>query len=262
MRTNTVRSTDLVRDRLDDLDPGRADADDADALAREIDRLFRPVRGVDQLALERLLSGENVRQRRREHAAAGDQELGVDRLALVGGDVQRPVASLKWALLIRRVELDVLAQVEPVGDTVQPALDLRLARELLAPAPALVQVLGEQVLVDVAFGIEARAGIAVPVPGSADVGGGVERLHRQALLAQQMQLVKPCDAGADHGGVELQRRRSGSRLPFDRCRFGHHFLSLVHCDLRTSGALFGPALFVSIHGPWNGVLNGNAGHFR
>ena len=40
-------------------------------------------------------------------------------------------------------ELDVLAQVEPVGDVVQPLLDLGLAGELLAPAPVLVELLVE-----------------------------------------------------------------------------------------------------------------------
>ena len=138
-----------------------------------------------ELALERLLPGEDRRQRRREHAAAGDEELRVDRLALVGRE--RPAAGLlvEAGARDRRVEHDVLAQVETVGDVVQPALDLRLAGEFLAPAPALVEILGEQVLVDVAFGIEPRAGIAVPVPGAADVGGGCRTPSPQALLRKR-----------------------------------------------------------------------------
>ena len=62
---------------------------------------------------------------------------------------------------------------------------------------------------------EPRTGVAVPVPRSADAGRGVERLHVHPLLAQQMKLVKPGDAGADHRSVELQRRGSVVRRLFD-----------------------------------------------
>ena len=41
------------------------------------------------------------------------------------------------------------------------------------------------------------------MPGSADVGCDVERIDRQSLAAQQMQLVKARD---DRRGVKLQRR--------------------------------------------------------
>ena len=126
----------------------------------------------------------------------------------------------------RRVELDVLAQVEAVGDIVHPALDLRLAGELLAPAPPLVQILGKQVLVDIAFRVEACAGIPVPIPGSADVRRGVERLHRQSLAAQKMQLIKARDAGADHGRVQLQGRVGIAYHLFDCGGDGHRFISL------------------------------------
>jgi hypothetical protein len=54
------------------------------------------------------------------------------------------------------------------------------------------------------------------VPGSADIGCGIERLYRQSLLAQQIQLVKPSDAGTDYGGVELQRRFCAVPCRFDR----------------------------------------------
>ena len=50
--------SDLARDGLDHLDTGGADADDADTLAGEVDRLLRPPPGVEELPLERFPAGE------------------------------------------------------------------------------------------------------------------------------------------------------------------------------------------------------------
>ena len=133
--------TDLVGDCLNHLDSGRTDTDDTDALAGEIDRFIRPARGVEQSPLERLLSGEQRRHRGGQHSAAGDQILRVDYLALVSGDRPTSGRLVEMRALDRRVELDVTAQVELVSDVVHPALNLRLRRELLAPAPSLVEIL-------------------------------------------------------------------------------------------------------------------------
>jgi hypothetical protein len=64
---------DLGRDGVDHLDAGGTRADDADALALEVHRRLGPAAGVVDLALERLLSRERILQRRRQHAAAGDE---------------------------------------------------------------------------------------------------------------------------------------------------------------------------------------------
>jgi hypothetical protein len=46
-------------------------------------------------------------------------------------------------------------------------------------------------LVDVGFGVEARPRIAIPVPGAADAGGGIDGLDLEALfVAQLVELVK------------------------------------------------------------------------
>jgi hypothetical protein len=66
-----------------------------------------------------------------------------------------------------RFELDILAQIELVGDIVEITQSLRLGGEMLAPVPFLQQFVGERITVTVAFGIEARAGVAVPVPCAA-----------------------------------------------------------------------------------------------
>ena len=68
------------------------------------------------------------------------------------------------------VELHVLAQVELVGDVVEVAQVLRLAGEPFLPVPLVEQLLRERVAVGVALRVEAGAGVAVPVPGAAEVG--------------------------------------------------------------------------------------------
>src|SRR5215475_14807279 len=91
-------------------------------------------------------------------------------------------------------KLDVTAQVELVGDVVEIAQRLRLAREMLGPVPFVEQFLREGEAVGIALRIEARAGVAVPVPGAADTGAGLEHAHPEAELAQAMKLVKAGDA--------------------------------------------------------------------
>ncbi|NYG44200.1 hypothetical protein GGD67_001636 [Bradyrhizobium sp. IAR9] len=86
-----------------------------------------------------------------EHAATGDQKLGVDHVTPVGRDQPALCGFVEMGGFDDRPELDVLAQIEAVGDVVEPAFDFRLAGEFLAPAPSLVELLGEQILVDVAF---------------------------------------------------------------------------------------------------------------
>ena len=102
------------------------------------------------------------------------------------------------------VELDVAAQVELVGDVIQIALGLRLRGEVLLPIPFVEQFLGEGIAVGPAFGIEAGAGIAVPIPGAADGGAGFEHPRLEPEFAQPVELIKPGDAGADHDRVEIQ----------------------------------------------------------
>src|SRR4029078_10258684 len=94
-----------------------------------------------------------------------------------------------------RVEGDVAPQVELVSDEVAIAQRLGLRGKMLAPFPLAQQLLGKRIAVRPAFGIEARAGLAIPVPGPADVAAGLEHAHRQAKRAQAMQLVHAGQTG-------------------------------------------------------------------
>src|SRR5262249_6420484 len=84
---------------------------------------------------------------------------------------------------------------------------LRLRREVLRPVPLVQQLLAEGVAVGVALGVEAAARVAVPVPGAADPGAGLEHPHPLADLPEAIDLVEAGDAGADDDGVEVEIAR-------------------------------------------------------
>src|SRR5260370_26683657 len=102
------------------------------------------------------------------------------------------------------VERDVAAEVELVGDEVEIARRLRLRSEMLGAAPFLQQLLREGIAVGIALGIEARAGITIPVPGAADARPGLEHADPQPQLAQTVELVEARYARADNDGIVVQ----------------------------------------------------------
>jgi hypothetical protein len=77
---------------------------------------------------------------------------------------------------------------------------------VLGPLPLLQQLLRKGEAVGITLGIEARAGITVPVPGAADVGAGLEYAGAEAKLAQPVELVHARQTGADDDGVEVEGR--------------------------------------------------------
>ena len=101
----------------------------------------------------------------------------------------------------RAAELHVAAQVELVGDMVQVFQRVGLGGEMLLPVPFLHQLLGKGVAVGPAFGIEAGAGIAVPVPGAADIGAGLEDARGHAQFAQAVEHEHAGNPGADDDRV-------------------------------------------------------------
>ena len=101
----------------------------------------------------------------------------------------------------RAAELHVPAQVELVGDVVQVFQRVGLGREMLLPVPFLHQLLGKRIAIGPAFGIEAGAGIAVPVPGAADIGAGLEHPRGHAQLAQAVEHEHAGNPGADDDRV-------------------------------------------------------------
>src|SRR6202022_349879 len=122
-------------------------------------------------------------------------------------------------------ELDVAAQVELVGDMVQIALGLGLAGEVLLPVPFLQEFLRKGVAIGPALRIEARARVAVPVPGAADAGAGFEYPRLEPEFTQLVELVEAGNTRADDDRVEIRPRIRRS-LVCGRLRVSH---ALIPC---------------------------------
>ena len=192
---------DLASDGLNHLNARGGGADHADALALQVQSFLGPLRGVNDSTLEALGTRKRRHHGHRQAAGAHNEELRADRLAVVGG--HRPTLGrfVVAGAGDPGLELDVATQVELVSHVVEVALGFRLPGKALAPVPLVQQILGEPILVDVSLRIDARAGVAVPVPGAADAGASLEHLHLQALIAQLMQRIHPGKAGADDDGI-------------------------------------------------------------
>ena len=167
----------LLGDDRDRLDGRRAGADHAHPLAGEVDALVGPRAGVVRRPLERVGAGDLGRVGGAEAAGGHDDEAGRHVVALVGADAPGAGGLVEGGGRHLRLELDVLAEVEAVGDVVGVGEDLGLRGVALGPLPLLLEVLVEAVGVLHALDVAARAGVAVPVPGAADAVAGLEHLH-------------------------------------------------------------------------------------
>jgi hypothetical protein len=102
-----------------------------------------------------------------------------------------------------RIAFDVALEIQFVRDKMQIPLDFRLAGEMLAPLPFVEELLREGILVGIALRVETGARVAIPVPGAADVGPGLEHPGLQAELAKLVESVQARHAGADDDGIIL-----------------------------------------------------------
>ena len=128
------------------------------------------------------------------------------------------------------IELDMAAQIEAVRHMLQIAECFGLRGEMLAPAPFLQQLIGKGIAIGVAFRIKARAGVAIPIPGAAQITAGLEHLDRIAKLPQAIQLIEAGNAGADDDHIGLGQGRAGV------CRHGSpHFIHRIHPFQRGKG---------------------------
>ncbi len=116
----------LLGDDRDGLDARGASADDSDTHAREVDALVGPVSRVICRALEAVDAGHLGQLRLRQAPRGHHVELGRDRVAFRRRDRPPAFGVVPHGLVDARLELDVLAQVEPVGDVIGVPEDLRL----------------------------------------------------------------------------------------------------------------------------------------
>ena len=199
----------LGHDR-DRLDGGRARADDAHGLAREVDALMRPVAGMVGRPPE---LGEAVDLRRVGRGQAthgGDDEARRQPVALVRLDAPHVGSLVEHGGGNPGLELDVATQVEAVGDVIGIAQDFGLGRVALRPFPFLLQLGRELVGVLHALHVAARAGITVPIPGAADALPGLDDTCAKPLLAQPVQHIHAAEACADDHRIEIDRHMPSS----------------------------------------------------
>ena len=192
-----------LRHFLDGLNAGRTGADHRDPLALEAHRLVRPARGVAALPLEGLDAVDARHGEGRERADGGDQEARGVGAAVLERDLPAPRLLVPVGRADLAAELDVAAQVELVGDLVQVAQRLGLGREMLRPVPLGQEFLGKRIAIGITLRVEARAGVAVPVPGASDTGSGLEHPDLHSEFAQSVKLEQAGHAGADDDRVEI-----------------------------------------------------------
>ena len=113
-----------------------------------------------------------------------------DGVAAVGLDPPGPTAR-RSGPRYPGAEADVAAQAEPVGDVAGVPEDLGLRRVALGPAVVLLKLGGERERVVDALHVDAGAGVAVPVPGAADVVAGLEHDDAQARARSRWSMYRP-----------------------------------------------------------------------
>ena len=193
----------LAGDDRDGLDRGGAGADDADALAGEVHVRVRPVAGVIGRAREALQTREGRDLGARQAPGGHDAEAGRHVVAAVRLDVPPVRRLVEVRRGHARVELNVAAEIEAVGDVLDVPQDLGLGGIPLRPAPFLLELVAEGVRVVHALDVAAGAGIAVPIPGAADAAARFEDPRGQAEAAQAVEHVQAGEPSADDDGVEV-----------------------------------------------------------
>ena len=166
---------------------------------------MRPAAGEIDLALEILDAVAFRRLRRGETAGRHDVMAAGHIGAVVGVDEPALARIIPGRLLDLGAEADVVPEIIAVGDKAEIAQDFRLGRVFLRPGPRLLEFRIEGVAVVDGLDVAARAGIAVPVPGAADVAGFFQHDRRKSGLAQPMQDIETGKAGSDHRHVDLLR---------------------------------------------------------
>src|SRR5580704_14090169 len=193
----------------------RAGANNGDALVAELVEIsvgiaarvaVVPAAGVEGVALVALDAGNAGELRPVQRPVGHDDEARAHAVAAIGRDDPSAFLFAPGDRLDRRLEARVAIQIELLTDAPRVREDFRRERVLL-----LRDVAGllEQRQIDVRLDIALRAGIAVPVPGAAEVSAllnHADALH--ARLAQTRTRQQPAKAAADYHDIDrvIQRR--------------------------------------------------------
>ncbi len=200
---------DLIRNRADQLRGAGASADDADALALDPNGRV-PGRGVHHLALIFFAAGNVGPLPTVYRPMSIDDGVGADHLfrAVLSADGHIP-DGLRIVVAQGhdfRVEADVAAKIIFVGDMKQVLLHIDALGVIVRPFRRDFEGIG----IEVAGRVDAYAGIAVFIPGTADFG---VFLDDDMLIAGLFQLERGCKARhprADHEDLEVSLRRGAA----------------------------------------------------
>jgi len=158
---------------------------------------MRPSAGVISLAPERVDPLDFWCIRRRQTARGHHAISRLNRFAASDRDTPLARRVVEGGGFDARIELDVAAQVEPVGDVIGVTQNFRLGRIPLAPVPLLLKFLRKLVGIFHALHIAARAWIAVPIPSAADAASGFENARGQSQLSRTVEHVHAREPGPD-----------------------------------------------------------------
>src|SRR5215831_8365680 len=154
----------LGGDHRSRLDARRSGTDHADALAREVDALVRPLPRVVPVTPERLQPRNGGHVGSGQAADGGDEIFCDEGLARFRADMP---AICRFVVMRRRnagPELNVAFQVELVGYEIQVAQNFRLARIAFGPFPFPHQLEGKRVPVDMTFRVAPCTGVVITEP--------------------------------------------------------------------------------------------------
>src|SRR5262245_60187043 len=139
----------------------------------------------------------------REAAAGHYAEAGADAIPAIGGDLPDVFSFIERGCRDARLEPDQLADPEAIRDIAGVIEDLALGGVFLRPAPLAPQFGGPGVGVIEARNVAAHARIAIPVPGTANLGRGFEADDRQSEFAKPVPRIEATEPGADDDGIIL-----------------------------------------------------------
>ena len=217
VRWKTYSCLRVLGEERDALDGGRAGADYRDALVAELVQIavgvaagvaVVPAAGVEGMPLEGVDAGDAGQLRPVERPVGHHDEARANPVVAVGGDEPAALVLAPGERFDLSLKACVAIEIELLADPPRMREDFRREGVLL-----LRDVAGflEQRQIDVRLDVALRAGIAVPVPGAAEVAALLDDADiLDAGLAQTRARQQAAEAAADdHDLHRVVQRRAG-----------------------------------------------------
>ena len=163
---------------------------------------MRPSCGTQELALV-TVDTRNLRVFRNRQGAGCHDAVGcVDLVTAIGAHCPQRARFVPDRAGHARIELEVFAQIEPLGHEIEVSQELRLAGKLFRPCPLLLDLGGKGEAVVYARQVDASARVTVPVPHAANVAAGLEACNLKSHFAESVNRIHSAEASSDHDHVQ------------------------------------------------------------